>query len=600
MKKVKRLIKNNFQHFIYFYTHLKYRVFIAFSLSILVGVLDGFGLTMFFPLLEMTGDEGENVENQGLGGLSFLIDGIKGLGINLNIYTVLFIIAIFFILKGGFKFLEQYYNVLTRQYFIRKLRYDNIDNFANYRYQAFVLNDSGRIQNTLSGEVERVSQAYRNYFMAIQSGILVLVYIAFAIITNVQFAILVVIGGVLSNYLYKQIYKKTKETSRKITRGGHAFQGLLIQQVSFFKYLKATNYIKVYSEKLKIAVDRIVKNETKIGFYNSLLNASREPVVILIVVLVILIQVKFFSESISLIVLSLLFFYRSLTSLVMMQNFWNQFLNVSGSLENMTSFMKELASEQENDGGITFTSLNHSIVLENVSFGYNETLILNRINLTIHKNETIAFVGESGSGKTTIVNIIVGLMNADSGSMFVDGKIFSSLDLTSFQSKIGYITQEPVIFNDSVYNNVTFWAPKSYDNLNRFWEAIRIASIERFVQELPDKENSVLGNNGILISGGQKQRLSIARELYRQDIELLVLDEATSSLDSETENIIQNNIVKLQGKFTILIVAHRLSTIKHADKIILLNKGKIEAIGTFESLIQNSTRFREMVYLQEV
>lgn len=563
-----------------------------------MGVLDGFGLTMFFPLLEMVG--GDTNETNSIGGLSFLVDGFNSVGIELTIYSILLIISVFFILKGVMKFIEQFYTVKTRQYFIRRLRHDNVSKLAGFDYQAFVHSDSGRIQNTLTGEVEKVSQAYRNYFMAVQSGVLVLVYILFAIITNAQFALLVVIGGGLSNLIYKRVYTKTKETSKKITRGGHVFQGLLIQMVSLFKYLKATNQISKYTQKLRSSIDDIVRSEVRIGFYNSLLAAAREPIVIIVIVLVIMVQVSFFTSDMGVILLSLLFFYRSLTSLVVMQNYWNQYLNVSGALENMKMFMQELSQSQDKLGGIRIDGFEDSIRVRNLSFNYGSNSVLNNISFDIKKNETVAFVGESGSGKTTLVNLVSGLLTPLEGDIFVDDNSYKEISLATLRNQIGYITQEPVIFNDSVFNNITLWGDESDETKKQFWDALASASIDSFVRNLPLEENSQLGHNGVLISGGQKQRLSIARELFKNNIDLLIMDEATSALDSENEFAIQKNLNLLKGKYTILIVAHRLSTIKDADKIILLDKGSIVAVGTFEELVEKSSRFRDMALLQEV
>jgi len=596
--KIKKAIRKYFKHFSYFYIHLRYRIFVALLLSLVVGVLDGFGLAMFFPLLEMVGG-GTAVSGEGLGGLSFLITGLEYMGITLTIFSVLVIISVFFILKGVTKFFEQYYNVATQQYFIKKLRYDNVDKLNNLKYQKFVMSDAGRIQNTLSVEVGRIAMAYKSYFMAVQSGVLVGVYVGLAVITDPQFAILVVVGGASSNLIYNTIYKKTKETSKKITKGGHIFQGLLIQNVAFFKYLKATGYATQYAKRLKNAVDFIETNTKKIGFYNSILSATREPLVITIVVFVIIVQITFFSQSIGAIILSLMFFYRSLNALMQLQTHWNGFLNMSGSLENMTEFMHELSIAQEKQGERKLQSFEREIKMESCYFNYGETSILRDIQLRIAKNRTYAFVGESGSGKTTLVNIIAGLLPIKSGTLVIDGVDYHKLDITSFQKRIGYITQEPVIYTDTIYNNVTQWAPRSEKNIARFWDTLRKAAVLDFVKSLKKQENSALGNNGIQLSGGQKQRISIARELYK-DVDILIMDEATSALDSETEKAIQENIELLKGQYTILIVAHRLSTIRTADEVFLLNGGVIEASGSYHELISISHGFRKMVELQEV
>lgn len=169
--------------------------------------------------------------------------------------------------------------------------------------------------------------------------------------------------------------------------------------------------------------------------------------------------------------------------------------------------------------------------------------------------------------------------------------------LSSFRQKVGYITQEPVIFDDTLFNNVTFWAEKNEGSLRKFKEVMEMVSMSAFLEQ--HDEDVLLGNNGVLISGGQKQRISIARELYK-DVELLVMDEATSALDSETENHIKNSIDLLKGKFTIVIIAHRLSTIKDVDNIFLLDRGKIISQGKFDELYEASERFRSMAQYQKI
>jgi ABC-type multidrug transport system fused ATPase/permease subunit len=598
MNTLKALVKKYLTHFAYFYTHLRYRIFIALALSLTVGVLDGFGLAMFLPLLQLVDGAG-TTNPEALGNLRFLTDGLQGLGINLTIVSVLLVILVFFMLKGIFRFAESYYKVLLSHYFIRKVRFANIDKLSNYSYKAFVSSDVGRIQNTLSGEVGRVLQGYRTYFMAVQAGIMVLVYVGLAFLANPQFAVLVFVGAVLSNLVYRQIYKKTKEASKKLTLGGHQFQALLIQKVAFFKYLKATGLIKSYASKLKSIILEMEEITRKMGWYNAILSSTKEPLIVLVVVAVIVVQVSYFGTGLGIIILSLMFFYRSLTFLMNLQTQWNSFLMVSGALENMTEFMNELQGAQEKTGREKLERFTGPLELRNVSFAYGTTSVLHNINLVIHKNETVAFVGESGSGKTTLVNILSGLLPVENGDFLINDKPAGQLNMTSFQRRIGYITQEPVVFSDTIYNNVTFWAERTPENEKRFWEALNKASIDEFVLGLPDKENALLGNNGILVSGGQKQRFSIARELYK-DVDILIMDEATSSLDSETERTIQENIDALKGRYTILIIAHRLSTIKNADRVVLLSGGEIAGEGDFSALINQSASFGKMVALQEL
>jgi ABC-type multidrug transport system fused ATPase/permease subunit len=595
---LKKLIKKYLTHFSYFYVHLRYRLFLTLALSLMVAVLDGFGLAMFLPLLQVADGAGR-VEAESLGHLRFLVDGLQSMGVALTLYSVLLVILVFFVFKGIAKFGEGYYKVIAGQYFIKQLRFDNVDKLSNYNYKAFVMADSGRIQNTLSGEVGRVAMAYTNYMAAVQAVVMVLMYVALAFLANPEFALLVAGGGFISNLVFRQVYQKTKAASLKVTHDGHTYQGLLIQQVAFFKYLKATGLIKSFSAKLKDYIARIEESNRKMGFYSALLTAVREPLVVLVVVVVIIVQVSYFSQNMAIIILSLMFFYRSLTYLINLQTNWNGFLTASGALENMTKFMRDLADHQECYGKQKFASFASTIELRKVSFAYGDKPVIKNINLTICKNETVAFVGESGSGKTTLVNLLAGLIPPTEGELYLDGKPSREIHIPSWRQRIGYITQEPVIFSDSVFNNITFWAEPTEINIARFWQALKKAAIADFVKQLPGQQNSYLGTGGILVSGGQKQRLSIARELYK-DVDLLIMDEATSALDSETEQVIQENIDALRGHYTILIIAHRLATVKSADRIVLMKEGEIVDVGNFNSLLGSSALFSKMVALQEL
>jgi len=363
--------------------------------------------------------------------------------------------------------------------------------------------------------------------------------------------------------------------------------------------LKSTGKIVDYRNKVERTIDNVQHEYLQMGVLNSKVSAFREPLLIGIVVLVILLQISFFGTSISAILLSLLLFYRALTAVIAVQNSYNKTLENQGAIDNIFSFLNEIKTHKERVGKKAYQPFRTSIQLKDIVFKYGNTVILDGISLEIPKNKTIAFVGESGSGKTTLVNVVTKLLSVHKGTILIDGEDIDNYNQFSYQKRIGYIAQEPVIFNDTIFNNVTFWAEPTPENKEYFERAIQQASIRDFVSELELQEHTLLGNNGINLSGGQRQRISIARELYK-NIDLLLLDEATSALDSETEKEIQDNIDSLKGNYTILIIAHRLSTIKNADVIYLMDKGKIIGQGSFDELIASSDRFRKMVELQEI
>lgn len=563
-----------------------------------MGILDGCGLAMFLPLLQLV-DGTKTATTDEMGNLSFIIAWLEDIGLPLTLSLLLIIIGLFFIFKGLANYFKGWYQVTLQQLFIKSIRLKTINALKQINYKHFITSDVGRIQNTLTGEVDRVARAYQSYFLAFQQMVMVIVYMSFAFLVDYEFAILVSIGGLISNLIYKQIYKNTKGISAKLTLSVHYYQGLIIQAVSSFKYLKASGQLDFYTGKLTRQIEFIETNNRRIGILAAILTSSREPLTIIVVCFVIFTQVSVLGSPLSAILISLLFFYRALNSLMQMQTAWNTYLSVSGSLDNMAAFTKELQANKEDNGNVNLKGFSDKIQLKDVTFNYGDTQILKDINLDIKKNESIAFVGESGSGKTTLVNIIAGLFPVDSGKMTVDNIDRANLDLTSLQSKIGYITQDPVIFNDTIFNNVTFWANKTDDNVRRYKEAIKKAAIYDFIISLPKGGDTELGNNGMNLSGGQKQRISIARELYK-DIDILILDEATSALDSETEKAIQDNMESLKGLYTMIMVAHRLSTIRNVDRIVFLKHGTISSIDTFEGLIKKVPEFKRMIELQEL
>lgn len=598
---MKSLVKKYFKNFAYFYRYLHYRVFVLVGLTLLFGVMDGLGLSMFLPLFQIASDKMENghTAKPTDGNGSFLIQLFESCHIDFTLLNMLFLMVFFFVLKGIFYYIKGLYDAQISRFFIISMRSSLLDRFSKLSFKYFISSDVGRIQNLMTSEVNMLLYAFRDYLGVLQNAIMVLVYMGFAFAMNAQFAVLIVIGGLTFNFIFQKIYKITKEASRKLVSAGNSYQGLIIQLVTNFKYLKATGRIKDYVKKIGYQIVDIEDINFRIGKLNAVTNAIREPILVAIVAGVIVLQVYGMGGKLSTIIVSLLFFYRALASVTNFQGSYNSFVGKVGTMENIAIFQDELTQHPEPSGAQLFNGLNQILHLQNVNFFYGTTQILHNINLSLNKNETIAFVGESGSGKTTIVNILSGLLDATNGEYLIDTTSISSIDKQSYQSKIGYISQDPVIFNDTIYNNVTLWDEKNDENMARFNLAIEKAQLHSFIVGIEDHENQVLGNNGINLSGGQKQRISIARELYK-NVEILILDEATSALDSETEKYIQQNIDALKGQYTIIIVAHRLSTIKNADSIVLMDKGQITGKGNFESLKLDSPRFKHMVELQEL
>jgi len=237
------------------------------------------------------------------------------------------------------------------------------------------------------------------------------------------------------------------------------------------------------------------------------------------------------------------------------------------------------------------------IVFDKVSFSYEKNPVLNKISFEIKKGEMVALVGPSGSGKTTLTYLINRFYNVDNGLLTIDDIPINLIQKNSLYKHIGMVTQESILFNDSVYNNLKIGKPNASND--EIENAAIAANAHDFIKELPNQYETVIGDLGNKLSGGQKQRLTIARALLK-DPAFLILDEATSALDTEAEQQVQIALEKLMQNRTSLVIAHRLSTIKKADVILVLDKGKIIASGNHQKLLSSNKQYKNWVQIQRM
>lgn len=242
--------------------------------------------------------------------------------------------------------------------------------------------------------------------------------------------------------------------------------------------------------------------------------------------------------------------------------------------------------DEKDEGKIELKRIDGSIKFKNVSFFYNDpkNLVLNNVSFEIKKGQKIALVGKSGGGKTTLINLIPRFYDISSGSIYIHDKEISKMKLSNLRSFMSIVTQDTILFNDSIKNNIAFGVPKNKINAKNLKNALKLSNAEEFVNKMLNKEDSIIGDRGVKLSGGQKQRLSIARAIMK-DAPILLLDEATSALDLESEKLVQKALDNLMHKKTSIIIAHRLSTVRNADKILVIDKGSIAEQGTHDELV---------------
>jgi subfamily B ATP-binding cassette protein MsbA len=251
----------------------------------------------------------------------------------------------------------------------------------------------------------------------------------------------------------------------------------------------------------------------------------------------------------------------------------------------------------ENEHPVSLAGFNDAICFENVQFSYQDAGILSNINLTIKKGKSIALVGASGAGKSTLADLVPRFHDVSSGTLSIDGINIKEYSLSSLRKQISVVTQEPILFNDTIAANISLGKPAASEA--EIIEAAKIANAYDFIMKKENGFQTIIGDRGSKLSGGERQRLTIARAVLKNP-PILILDEATSALDTESEKLVQDAINNMMQNRTSIVIAHRLSTIRHADEIIVLQKGAIVERGNHESLVAQDGYYKKLIEMQEV
>lgn len=314
---------------------------------------------------------------------------------------------------------------------------------------------------------------------------------------------------------------------------------------------------------------------------------------ILLIILFIISQTGNFNNALPILSLYVFAGYRLMPAMQQIYSSLTNLAFVGPSVDKLYNELKDLKTGNKIESQEILTP-QKSISLENIFYNYpNSTkTTLKNINLNIMAKSTVGLVGATGSGKTTIIDIILGLLKAQKGNLKVDGKVVNKQNLNSWQKSIGYVPQNIYLSDNSIASNIAFGIDLNDINFNAVKKAAKIANLHDFViEELPNQYQTIVGENGIKLSGGQRQRIGIARAMYNSP-QVLVFDEATSALDNQTEKVVMDAVNNLNKEVTIIIIAHRLGTVKKCDNIFLIDNGEVINQGTFDELINSSESFR--------
>jgi ABC-type multidrug transport system fused ATPase/permease subunit len=567
------------------------RIFLLIVLTAMMSYAEGIGIALFFPLLA-AGQHGQDPN------ASFIGPVLRFLNITPTPLGVLPFIVLAFALKGVLQFCTITYQFYLHSQITRFLRRHIVAGLCRINYREIVGASAGHHSNLLVSAVERFGDAFINFVRTIPAVVNVGVFSGIVLIFDWRLSLVFGVLGLCSIFLLQAAGTVVARYSKAAMSEFGSLASLLIQLVQAFKYLRTRGGFNAFGGKVEISADRLAHAQFRTAVANALTQSLSQPLAVTIVAAIMYYLIAIRDEQIGSLLIVLAYFFRMISDLWTIQVNWQAFYSNIGSVSLVEAELGRLCQNAEPNGARPYAGFRDRISIRNVTFGYTESNpVLRNVSLEIEHHSTVAFVGESGSGKSTLVDLITGTLKPDAGVVTVDNVSLVEMNLETMRPRIGYVPQDAVLFDDNVANNITLWMPAGESELR---EAARQAECLEFIEAMPQKFATQVGDRGAKLSGGQRQRLAIARELFRQP-DILVLDEATSSLDSESEREIQRSIDALKGRMTILVVAHRLSTVRNCDRIFVLEGGDIVESGTFAQLISKlGSRFRRMCELQDM
>jgi len=576
------------------------KVFIAIILMVFASFTEGIGLLLLIPLLGLVG---LNVQSGSLGQIGNIFSSIANyFGFTPNLA---FVLIIFVMVMGSNALLNRWQS--NRSYdvqydFVEILRLRLYDAVIHTNWLFFSRKKSSDFTHALTYEIERIGNG-TNRFLTIISRIMVLaIYVLFAVKLSGMVSLLIFIIGLVLLLLIQNKSRLARKKGQELSISSKDLYSSTIQHLDGMKIVKSYNLqedtIKDFSKynQLVAKISKLnIRNFSEVQF----LYDFGSIIVLSILVFIVTTYLKIPTAEL---LILLFIFFRIIPNFSFIQNNYQYFINMLPAFVTVKDLEKESILNAEPK---TFEKkkldLKKEIKFNSVYFAYieeNNNSVINNIDLVIKASETTAIVGQSGAGKSTIADLVMGFITPKSGFIMIDDKKLDLDVLLNWRNHIGYVSQETFLFNNSVRYNILIANPNATDN--EIEEALKQAAAYEFVKELPEGLDTLVGDRGVKLSGGEKQRLALARALLRKP-SLLILDEATSSLDSKNEKKIINAINNLHGEITILIIAHRLSTIKSSDYIYLIDKGHILESGTWEELANdNEGKFIEICKAQDI
>lgn len=491
-------------------------------------------------------------------------------------------------LRAGFDYLGSVYSQKASLSLVNCLRRRIFDQLESFSLSFYSTSNPGALISTVRGEVQQVQTAFNLLSTTFVFGTKVVAYLAAMLMLSWQlFLTSILVFGLISVGL-NSLTARVREASFEVPKANKSFTASALAFVNGIRTIHASGTQEFERKRYYAATHDVYRTELNVIKLSSLVKPVIEGLGATLLVGMVVVSYALLISTGRLTaseLLTFLFVLIRTTPLVSgLNGTWVGFISAQGSLGAVSDLLRRDDKPYFQDGDQVFSGLQHSIDFESVDFSYNSgEAVLHDITLSIKRGETTALVGASGAGKTTLADLLPRFYDSTRGRILVDGVDLRELKISSLRKKMAVVSQDTFIFNTTIRENIAYGVENANDE--DIYEAAQMANALGFILDMPHGFETVLGDRGVRLSGGQRQRIAIARALLRNP-EILILDEATSALDSVTEKLIQESLGLLSKGRTVITIAHRLSTVAEANKVVVMEKGRIVEQGTYKELLE--------------
>jgi subfamily B ATP-binding cassette protein MsbA len=514
---------------------------------------------------------------------------------------ILMVVSIFF--KNVFVYLS--YRVLApmRNYVMTKLRSDLYAKILELPIGFFTEQRKGDIISRMSNDANEIEWSVMSTLEGlIRDPLQILIILAIMVAMSPALSLFLLVLLPLTGFIIGRVSRSLKKQSTSSQEQLGTLMSILDETLGGLRVIKAFNAEKILRNKFFDTNDTLNHIRNKMNFRRDLASPMSEFLGVLVLscilwfggLLVLRGEAGLSPENF---ITYILFFTQIINPAKSLSTSFYNAQRGSAAIERIEEILKAPITVVDKPDAKTIAQFNHSIEFRNVSFNYDEISILKNINLTIEKGKTIALVGSSGAGKSTLADLVPRFHDVSEGELLIDGVNIKEYSLNSVRNLMGIVTQEPILFNDTIANNIALGIDNS--SPEAIMHAAKVANAYNFIELKEAGFDTNIGDRGSKLSGGERQRVTIARAVLKNP-PILILDEATSALDTESERLVQDAINNMMQNRTSIVIAHRLSTIRHADEIIVLQKGEIAERGNHDELLAKNGIYRRLVDMQEV